>query len=354
MFSLGSWLPALPGLAWGWALLDALLQGLVGACAVSVLCSLLKVYLYIQCLSPERQAEKEALGAQRALLEPLHVLVLTGVLALVGARVAALVVLEFSLRAVSSILSLGKGPAAVLPEAEMLPGKAEKRMASSIFITLVPPRRDVGTKEKTHREPQPDGAQGPVTHRPRIPLSPPALPNGETHPAVPVPSSPPILILSEAPQPMSVESLGSALQQLDLTAPATLQAPSSFPAELKPPKLCQEQEDKPQWQDVNGYPERDSSRDICAFCHKALGRREPTVEAMGKQYHPGCFTCRTCQRRLAGQRYFQRDGRPMCDTCYQSCRTPLSPELTEDGCYPLDSHLLCKSCHVRWRNESSC
>ncbi|NWI68589.1 TMM82 protein, partial [Todus mexicanus] len=110
MFSLGSWLPALPGLAWGWALLDALLQGLVGACAVSVLCSLLKVYLYIQCLNdPKRQAEKEAIGAQRRVLEPLHVLVLTGVLALVGPRVAALVVLEFSLRAVSTLLSLGKG-----------------------------------------------------------------------------------------------------------------------------------------------------------------------------------------------------------------------------------------------------
>ncbi|NXB18163.1 TMM82 protein, partial [Rhagologus leucostigma] len=110
MFSLGSWLPALPGLAWGWALLDALLQGLVGACAVSVLCSLLKVYLYIQCVNnPERQAEKEAIAAQWPLLEPLHVLVLTGVLALVGSRVAALVVLEFSLRAVSTVLSLGKG-----------------------------------------------------------------------------------------------------------------------------------------------------------------------------------------------------------------------------------------------------
>ncbi|NXP25479.1 TMM82 protein, partial [Scytalopus superciliaris] len=109
MFSLWGWLPAFPGLAWGWALLDALLQGLVGACAVSVLCSLLKVYLYIQSLnSPERQGEKEAIRAQRAVLEPLHVLVLTGVLALVGARVAALVVLEFSLRAVSTILSLGK------------------------------------------------------------------------------------------------------------------------------------------------------------------------------------------------------------------------------------------------------
>ncbi|XP_027567236.2 transmembrane protein 82 [Pipra filicauda] len=110
MFSLGSWLPAFPGLAWGWALLDAFLQGLVGACAVSVLCSLLKVYLYVQCLhNPERQVEKEAIREQRAVLEPLHVLVLTGVLALVGSRVAALVVLEFSLRAVSTVLSHGKG-----------------------------------------------------------------------------------------------------------------------------------------------------------------------------------------------------------------------------------------------------
>uniref|UniRef100_A0A663NAB7 Transmembrane protein 82 n=1 Tax=Athene cunicularia TaxID=194338 RepID=A0A663NAB7_ATHCN len=109
MFSLGSWLPALPGLAWGWALLDALLQGLVGACAVSVLCSLLKVYLYIQCLNdPERQEEKEAIRAQRRVLDPLHVVVLTGVLALVGSRVAALVVLEFSLRAASTVLSLSK------------------------------------------------------------------------------------------------------------------------------------------------------------------------------------------------------------------------------------------------------
>lgn len=41
-------------------------------------------------------------------------------------------------------------------------------------------------------------------------------------------------------------------------------------------------------------------------------------------------------------------------SCPQGCRIPLSPEMTEDGCYPLDDHLLCKSCHVRWRNESSC
>ncbi|NWV01716.1 TMM82 protein, partial [Upupa epops] len=110
MFSMGSWLPPWPGLAWGWALLDAVLQGLVGACAVSVLCSLLKVYLYIQCLNdPERQREKELIRAQWWVLEPLHMVVLTGLLAVVGSRVAALVVLEFSLRAVSTAISLGKG-----------------------------------------------------------------------------------------------------------------------------------------------------------------------------------------------------------------------------------------------------
>ncbi|NWI36743.1 FBLI1 protein, partial [Picathartes gymnocephalus] len=362
----------------------------------------------------------------------------------------------------------------------MLPGKMEKRITSSIFITLVPPRRDVATKQKTQREPQPDGAALPGTHHPQILLSPPVLPNGgegwcycdgvlldiidplnpshlsvaaETHPVAPAPSSPPVLPLSEVPQPFSAESLGLALQQLDLAAPTTLQAPSTFAAELKPPTFCQGQAGKQQRQDANGYLERDSSRDICAFCHKVLGPREPTVEAMRKQYHPDCFTCRTCHRLLAGQSYFQRDGCPTCDTCFQatlekcakcqglitehivralgkgyhpscfscaaccraigtesfavdeqgdvycvpdfyrkyaavcsacgcpivphededtykieclgrsfhescyrceSCRMPLSPELTEDGCYPLDDHLLCKSCHIRWRNESSC
>ncbi|XP_026718496.1 filamin-binding LIM protein 1 isoform X2 [Athene cunicularia] len=343
------------------------------------------------------------------------------------------------------------GPSAA---STMLPGKAEKRIASSVFITLVPPRREVVTKGKTQRELQPDRAEVPGTHHPRTPPpQPPALPNGETRSVAPVPSSSPVLILSEPPQPLSAEALGPALQQLDLAAPATRQAPSTCPAELRPPKFCQEQAGNLQWQDANGYPERDSSRDICAFCHKALGSREPTVEAMRKQYHADCFTCRTCHRLLAGQRYYQKDGRPTCDACYQvtlekctkcrgliaehivralgkgyhpgcfsctacgraigaesfavgerdevycvadfyrkyavvcsacehpiiphedkdtykieclgrsfhescyrceSCGTPLSPEPTENGCYPLDDHLLCKSCHVRWRNESSC
>ncbi|XP_065277538.1 transmembrane protein 82 [Emys orbicularis] len=113
MFSfefLASWLPGFPSLAWGSTLLDSLLQGLIGACAVSVLCSLVKIYLYIQCLNdPDRQKEKETIRSQWSLLDHVHLFLLTLIFTVVGYRVAALVVLEFSLRAVSMLLSLNKG-----------------------------------------------------------------------------------------------------------------------------------------------------------------------------------------------------------------------------------------------------
>nr|XP_016853342.1 PREDICTED: transmembrane protein 82 [Anolis carolinensis] len=105
-----SWLPTWPGLEWGSNLVDAFLQGLVGACAISVLCSLTKVFLYIQCLNdPDRQAEEAALRLRRPLLDRLHLPVTAALLTVVGSRVAALVVLEFSLRALSALLSLEKG-----------------------------------------------------------------------------------------------------------------------------------------------------------------------------------------------------------------------------------------------------
>ncbi|OXB64422.1 hypothetical protein ASZ78_010005 [Callipepla squamata] len=267
----------------------------------------------------------------------------------------------------------------------MLPRKAEKRMTSSVFITLASPRREAAPREQPHT-----AVSLGVPESTRRPMVTPALPNGGE-------------------------------EWLPRTGP-----PRQLPAPVR-------------------------STDICAFCHKAVGPREPTVEAMRKQYHADCFTCRTCQRRLAGQRYYQRDGRPSCDTCYQatlekcakcqgliterivralgkgfhpgcfacaacgqaigaesfavdeqgkvycvadfyrkfapvcgackrpiipdedtykieclgrsfhescyrceSCGTPLSPEPTEDGCYPLGQQLLCKACHICRQSESSC
>ncbi|KAM5270326.1 transmembrane protein 82 [Hipposideros larvatus] len=108
--SLPSWLPGLSSLEWGSSLLDSLLQGLVGAFGVSVLNNLLKVYFFVSCANHhERRLEKERLQAQWASLETVHLAGLALILTVVGARVAALVVLEFSLRAVSTLLSLGKG-----------------------------------------------------------------------------------------------------------------------------------------------------------------------------------------------------------------------------------------------------
>nr|XP_010591691.2 transmembrane protein 82 [Loxodonta africana] len=88
-----------------------LTQSLIGACGVSILSSLLKVYFFVGCAKdPERwQPEKERLLAQWASLEMVHLTGLALILTVVGARVAALVVLEFSLRAISTLLSLGKG-----------------------------------------------------------------------------------------------------------------------------------------------------------------------------------------------------------------------------------------------------
>ncbi|XP_027964129.1 transmembrane protein 82 [Eumetopias jubatus] len=85
-------------------------SGLIGASGVSVLNSLLKVYFFVNCANnSERRQEKQRLQAQWALLEMVHLAGLALILTILGARVAALVVLEFSLRAVSSLLSLGKG-----------------------------------------------------------------------------------------------------------------------------------------------------------------------------------------------------------------------------------------------------
>ncbi|XP_006866479.1 PREDICTED: transmembrane protein 82 [Chrysochloris asiatica] len=111
LLALPSWFPGLPSLDWGSSLLDALLQGLVGACGVSILSSLLKVYFFISCSKDpnQRQPEKNLLQAQWASLETVHLAGLALILTIVGVRVAALVVLEFSLRAVSTLLSTSKG-----------------------------------------------------------------------------------------------------------------------------------------------------------------------------------------------------------------------------------------------------
>ncbi|KAM9111166.1 transmembrane protein 82 isoform 1-T1 [Megaptera novaeangliae] len=93
---------------------------------------------------PERRLEKERLRAQWASLETVHLAGLALILTVVGVRVAALVVLEFSLRAVSMLLSLDKPelPAGGRPAAHAEPaaGPGAGRAAQLGHPAPPPPR----------------------------------------------------------------------------------------------------------------------------------------------------------------------------------------------------------------------
>ncbi|KAM9688337.1 filamin-binding LIM protein 1 isoform 1-T3 [Trichechus inunguis] len=240
--------------------------------------------------------------------------------------------------------------------------KSEKRVASSVFITLAPPRRDVAVAEEVRRvacEVQPGcpressapmkvpgaGSAGrPSPWRPLgrtvalapavspqlsnggCSLPPPTLDGEDPLPDLdllpPPPPPPPAYLPPPDEEPVGPvgASLVTDLEQLHLPPPPPLpQAPAeglplrSQPGHFKPA----EEKLPPPPEETVGVPEREASTDICAFCHKTVSPRELAVEAMKRQYHAQCFTCRTCRRQLAGQSFYQKDGRPLCEPCYQ-------------------------------------
>ncbi|KAM4703567.1 zyxin-like [Rhinophrynus dorsalis] len=126
--------------------------------------------------------------------------------------------------------------------------------------------------------------------------------------------------------------------------------------------------------------------ECCAVCEKKITER--LLKAMGKAYHPSCFTCAVCQRPLQGEPFIvDQNNQPHCVTdyhrryaprcsvcgepiapepgrdetvrvvaleknfhmmCYkcEDCACPLSIEADDSGCFPLDGHVLCKKCHT--------
>ncbi|CAB1329731.1 unnamed protein product [Coregonus sp. 'balchen'] len=118
LYFITSFLPSLPG----WLTLDAnpldsLLQGLVCACGISVLCNLMRVHLFLKTESSNNEGSSKETSMQKTprhqtstkigLSGALQFLFLSVILAVVGSRVASLVVLEFSLRAVSAWVTAG-------------------------------------------------------------------------------------------------------------------------------------------------------------------------------------------------------------------------------------------------------
>ncbi|XP_070143755.1 LIM domain-containing protein 1 isoform X4 [Drosophila kikkawai] len=125
----------------------------------------------------------------------------------------------------------------------------------------------------------------------------------------------------------------------------------------------------------------------CSVCMEPILER--ILRATGKPYHPQCFTCVVCGKSLDGllftvdatnQNYcitdFHKKFAPRCCVCKQpimpeigqeetvrvvaldrsfhlecykceDCGLLLSSEAEGRGCYPLDDHVLCKSCNAK-------
>ncbi|XP_006785416.1 transmembrane protein 82 [Neolamprologus brichardi] len=120
MLSFITWLLPTSYFLPGWLTLDinpleSLLQGLVGACGISVLCSLLRVHLFLEESWSTKNGEDAStqktsghpIRTKPGLTGLLQFLFVTGILCVVGSRVASLVVLEFCLRAVSGLVTAG-------------------------------------------------------------------------------------------------------------------------------------------------------------------------------------------------------------------------------------------------------
>uniref|UniRef100_A0A8C2YKE2 Filamin-binding LIM protein 1 n=1 Tax=Chinchilla lanigera TaxID=34839 RepID=A0A8C2YKE2_CHILA len=182
--------------------------------------------------------------------------------------------------------------------------KPEKRVASSVFITLVPPRRDVAGTEEVRR------AVGEA--RRNRPWEPPAPVKAPGAGAARKPSPWTLPGRAAAAVPAVRPQLPNGGCSLPAPALDGEDAPAR-PAQLRPA----EDELPPPPEEPLGIPEREATTDVCAFCHKTVSPRELAVEAMKKQYHAQCFTCRICRRQLAGQSFYQKEGRPLCELCYQ-------------------------------------
>ncbi|KAK2906460.1 hypothetical protein Q8A67_005445 [Cirrhinus molitorella] len=69
--------------------------------------------------------------------------------------------------------------------------------------------------------------------------------------------------------------------------------------------------------DVNEPP-----ADVCGFCRKPVPLSEPAIEALNRTYHAECFQCRQCHAPLAAKIYYNKSGIPLCDDCYQASLEP--------------------------------
>nr|AAI60748.1 LOC100158313 protein [synthetic construct] len=91
--------------------------------------------------------------------------------------------------------------------------------------------------------------------------------------------------------------------------------------------------------------------ELCGICGRGLSRTETVVRAGEHLYHVACFTCSRCDQQLQGQQYYESEGKPLCEECYQEtleCCAVCDKKITERLLKAIGKsyHPSCFSCAV--------
>ncbi|XP_040857996.1 zyxin isoform X2 [Ochotona curzoniae] len=153
---------------------------------------------------------------------------------------------------------------------------------------------------------------------------------------------------------------------------------------------CEQQLQGQQFYSLEGAPYCEgcytNTLEKCNTCGQPITDR--MLRATGKAYHPQCFTCVVCACPLEGTSFivdqanrphcvpdYHKQYAPRCSVCgepimpepgrdetvrvvaldknfhmkcykCEDCGKPLSIEADDNGCFPLDGHVLCRKCHT--------
>ncbi|XP_068258321.1 zyxin isoform X1 [Nyctibius grandis] len=186
------------------------------------------------------------------------------------------------------------------------------------------------------------------------------------------------------------ELCGFCRKPLSRTQPAVRALDCLFHVECFTCFKCEKQLQGQQFYNVDEKPFCEDcyagTLEKCSVCKQTITDR--MLKATGNSYHPQCFTCVMCHTPLEGASFivdqanqphcvddYHRKYAPRCSVCSEpimpepgkdetvrvvaleknfhmkcykceDCGKPLSIEADENGCFPLDGHVLCIKCHT--------
>ncbi|XP_065598255.1 zyxin isoform X1 [Cyrtonyx montezumae] len=202
-------------------------------------------------------------------------------------------------------------------------------------------------------------------------------------------------LMKDMDHPPPVEAATSELcgfcrKPLSRTQPAVRALDCLFHVECFTCFKCEKQLQGQQFYNVDEKPFCEDcyagTLEKCSVCKQTITDR--MLKATGNSYHPQCFTCVMCHTPLEGTSFivdqanqphcvddYHRKYAPRCSVCSEpimpepgkdetvrvvaleknfhmkcykceDCGRPLSIEADENGCFPLDGHVLCMKCHT--------